>query len=141
MKLATRKQPWLAALLSVAVVGLGHIYLRRWKRAVGWLVVLFASTAFFVDPTALHALATGGSVDLIGFAPVIGVGSLNVVDAYLLAHVQNTLYGTFGTRENVTHCPSCGRVVDPDLDFCHWCSTTLEQDADVGPSETGVNHP
>jgi len=35
----SQKRPWLAALLGALVTGFGHLYLRRWRRAVGWLAV------------------------------------------------------------------------------------------------------
>jgi len=42
------------------VTGFGHLYLRRWRRAVGWLAVLFAVSYVFVEPAAIEALAAGG---------------------------------------------------------------------------------
>jgi len=56
----SQKRPWLAALLGALVTGFGHLYLRRWRRAVGWLAVLFAVSYVFVEPAAIEALAAGG---------------------------------------------------------------------------------
>jgi hypothetical protein len=122
----SRKRPWLAALLAVLATGLGHLYLRRWRRAAGWLAALLAASYVFVDPAAMDAVATGGPVDLVALAPVVFVGSLSALDAYLLAHAQNNLASVAVTPDGeLAECPNCRKEVDPDLDFCHWCTTEL----------------
>jgi len=138
----SRKRPWFAALLGVLATGLGHCYLRRWRRALGWLVALFAASYFLVDPAAMEAAASGEGVDLLALAPILAVGSLSAVDAYLLAHAQNALARVAVAPEGeLAHCPNCGREVDPDLSFCHWCTAALpdlegdaEADIDAGDS-------
>ena len=135
-RMTTRKRPWLAAMLSVLATGLGHLYLRRWKRALGWLATLYVVAVLFVPSSVLDTLFTGGPVDLLAAAPVLLVSGLCVLDAYLLAHVQNTFerlvtievsQPTESDAEAV-RCPSCGRALDADLDFCHWCTTQLDGD-------------
>jgi len=120
------KRPWLAALLAAFVTGLGHLYLRRWRRGLGWLLVLFAVTVLFVDPATVDAFATGGSVDPLAVAPIYAVGALSVVDAYLVARAGNFVARITPTEDGeFTHCPNCGKELDGDLDFCQWCSTDL----------------
>lgn len=120
------KRPWLAALLSILATGLGHAYLRRWRRAFGWIIALFGVATLFVDPAALKTFVRGGSSDLLSVTPVLVVGSLSVVDAYVLAHAQNTMSRLTPTQNGeLTHCPDCGKELDPDLDFCQWCSADL----------------
>lgn len=34
----SKRQPWLAFLLEALVTGLGHVYLRRWRRSAGWIL-------------------------------------------------------------------------------------------------------
>jgi predicted lipid-binding transport protein (Tim44 family) len=34
-----RKKPWLAALLGILIVGLGHMYLGMWAKGIGLLVI------------------------------------------------------------------------------------------------------
>ena len=122
----SRKRPWLAALLAVLATGLGHLYLRRWRRALGWLLALFATSYVFVDPAAMEAVASGGNVDLVALAPVLAVGGLSALDAYLLAHAQNALAGvTVAPDGELTNCPNCGKEVDSELSFCHWCTAEL----------------
>jgi len=122
----SRKRPWLAALLAVLATGLGHLYLRRWRRALGWLTALLGVSYLFVDPAAMEAVSTVGEVDLVALAPVLVVGSLSALDAYLLAHAQNALATVTATPEgDLEHCPNCRKEVDPDLEFCHWCTAEL----------------
>lgn len=118
-----RKRPWLAALLAALVTGLGHLYLRRVGRALAWLAAIVATGLLFVDASALEALARRESVELPSITPLLIVGTLNVVDAYLLARAQNSIarLSNAATGE-LTHCPNCGKELDPDLEFCHWCS-------------------
>ena len=120
------------------MTGFGHLYLRRWRRAVGWLAVLFAVSYVFVEPAAIEALAAGGPVDPLSIAPTLLVGGASVVDAYVLARAQNALTRTSGAAESaknpgepIDSCPNCGREVDPALDFCHWCSADLPGGAEA----------
>jgi len=122
----SRKRPWLAAVLAVVATGLGHIYLRRVRRAVGWLAALLGVSYLFVDGSALTALINGGPFDPLAVAPVAFVGALSVIDAYLIARAHNAVARITAMPDGtVTHCPNCGRELDPSIDFCHWCTTDL----------------
>lgn len=124
----SRKRPWLAALLAALVTGLGHIYLRRWKRAFGWLTALCAASVLFVDPATLEAFANWQVTDPVAVAPILLVGCLSIADAYVLAHAENTIRRTTPAPDGqFTHCPQCGNELDADLDFCHWCTTDLRE--------------
>ena len=123
----SRKRPLLAALLGALATGLGHLYLRRWRRALGWLVALFAVSVLFVDPAAFEA-AGQGSVDPLALAPLLLVATLSVLDAYALAHVHNAVAQLSVTGDGqLTHCPNCGRELDPDIEFCHWCTADVSE--------------
>lgn len=39
------------------------------------------------------------------------------------------------TGEDAPSCPACGKDLDPDLDFCPWCTTKLDR---VGPNDDGT---
>lgn len=133
----SRKRPWLAALLAALATGLGHLYLRRWRRAVGWLVVLLVATVLFVEPATVDALAAGGSVDPLAVAPILLVGSGSVVDAYLLAHVHNRVaHPTRASAEGLAECPNCGREVEADLEFCHWCTAEFDDVDAASPGDS-----
>jgi len=130
----SQKRPWLAALLAVLATGLGHLYLRRWRRAVGWIAALVAVSVLFVDPGTVDALLAGNPVDPLTIAPIAVIGGFSVVDAYLLASVQNALARRRAATDNgeLAHCPNCGKELDDDLEFCHWCSTDLEAFGESG---------
>jgi len=131
----SRKRPWLAALLGVLATGVGHVYLRRWRRALGWVVALFGVTALFVDPAAIEAVAAGNAVDPVTIAPTLLVASLSALDAYLLAHAHNAVARMVDPERQRTQCPTCGRELDDDLEFCHWCATEVDDRSTSARSE------
>ncbi len=138
------------------MTGFGHLYLRRWRRAAGWLAVLFAVSYVFVEPAAIDGLAAGEPVDPLSVAPTLLVGVASVADAYVLARAQNAVAQTGGatatragdaaaagagassgetvnpSEEAIDSCPNCGKEVDPTLNFCHWCSADLPGGAETG---------
>ena len=150
------KRPWLAALLGTLATGLGHFYLRRWGRGLGWFVLAVLVSLFFVPADAAQALLDGGG-DPVTLLPVFAVGIASVVDAYLLARRTRSARtaatagsgvgdaepeGSEVTLEDRPQpaagaadpagvddgeaCPNCGKDLDPDLDFCPWCTARLE---------------
>jgi hypothetical protein len=36
-------------------------------------------------------------------------------------------------------CPSCGKDVDPDLDFCHWCTERIAAEPDADSDDSGAS--
>lgn len=143
----SEKRPWLAALLAALVTGLGHLYLWRVRRAVGWLAVVLGVSVLFVDAAALDSLATWDAIDVRELAPLLVVGALSVLDAYLLAYAQNADGRSRAdsgeqaatAEEQVANCPNCGRELDPDIEFCHWCTTEIDATAtdDTDTAEDG----
>lgn len=121
----SRKRPWLAALLTVFMTGLGHLYLRRWLRALGWIAFAIATATFFVPPSALDMLAAGTPPALTDVAPLLTVSILSIIDAYFTAVLVNQQ----ATQNDSLTCPACRRTIDPDLDFCQWCTTSLDTDS------------
>jgi len=122
-----RKRPWLAALLSAFATGLGHLYLRRFRRAVGWLVVAVGVGLFFVDPVLAESLAAGTLSNPLAAWPVFVVSLLSVLDAYVLARAENVLDEQVAdSEEPQAHCSDCGRELDEELSFCPWCSSELD---------------
>jgi len=130
-----RKRPWVAALLSALVTGLGHLYLRRFRRAVGWLAVALVVGIVFVDPAVAEALATGTLSNPLAAWPAAVVSVFSVLDAYVLARTENVLADARARPDDtVSRCPHCGKELDPDLSFCPWCSTELDRPAGTGQS-------
>lgn len=131
----SRKRPWVAALLAVVIPGLGHLYIRMWLRAALWFALYFVTIEFLVPDEAFppEALSVSAFADASGALPlsiallIVFIGAMNVVDAYLLTKRLNTLSRR---RAGVSpaSCPHCGKDLDEDLDFCHWCTTPLSTD-------------
>ncbi|WP_336361073.1 zinc ribbon domain-containing protein [Haladaptatus sp. ZSTT2] len=126
----SRKRPWLAALLAFVYPGLGHVYIREWLRALLWFGLMIATASFVIPEQAVQtadlsiAALTRASeqLSLEAAFTVLFITLLSMIDAYRLAATKNQAVKAVveGTR-----CPSCGRDIDPELDFCHWCTTEL----------------
>lgn len=113
----TRKRPWLAAALALPITGLGHVYLRRWKRAIGWVLVVAAATALFVPPGVVEGPFTLAGTSLRETAPVVSLVAVSAMDAYLLARRENIASEIHGAER----CPHCYRELAADVGFCEWC--------------------
>jgi hypothetical protein len=128
-----RLRPYLAGLLGTIATGFGQFYLRRWLRGVGWLALAFAVTFAFVPEGTLMAMSSGEAIaDSTALYPTMAVQFAGAFDAFLLAYRSRT--GSDVTpdvdvpvvsEENpgMVTCPNCGKDVDADLEFCHWCTT------------------
>lgn len=127
-----RARPYIAAVLALAVAGLGHAYLRRWGRAAAWFATIVGTALVLVtvltDPTA-----TMEEWPMTVIAPIIGLFLLSAVDAYRLAARGTSRTSSAGADDSEkASCPNCGRPVDPELEFCHWCTEPLTTDPDAG---------
>ncbi|WP_276256442.1 DUF7575 domain-containing protein [Halomontanus rarus] len=132
---ASTTRPWLAVLFGLLVTGFGHLYLRRWRRAAGWILLVIAVSSLFVPTAAIETLAAEEMPPLHQIAPLLLATGASVVDAYILAVRSKYSDAQPSTRPPTHHatetvsCPNCGKTVDPELEFCHWCTTRLT-DAD-----------
>ncbi len=129
----------LAAGLSVIMPGAGHVLSRDWLRAAAF-AGLFLSASAFVLP--LDQLATTGAT---GYDEAITQATAMAEDTDPMAQFVLSFIALFATidaafrglrysSETATAtagatCPECGKDVDPDLEFCHWCTMRLESDA------------
>jgi hypothetical protein len=129
-----RNNPLLAALLGTVVTGLGHLYLRRWLRALGWLGVTAVASILFVPESTMSALSSGTLTDPLSILPIVLISAASAFDAYLIAKTTRmqanesrtaTAVEAAGADESPA-CPACGKPVDPDLGFCHWCTTEFD---------------
>jgi CubicO group peptidase (beta-lactamase class C family) len=132
-----RNSPVVATVLGAVVTGAGHVYLRRYLRALGWLTLAVTTGVLFVPESALLALAAGEVADPVAVAPVLVVSVVSVFDAYVLARGgldtdqgQSQASGADTNDDGTVDCPSCGKEVDPGVGFCHWCTTEFTRDAD-----------
>jgi TM2 domain-containing membrane protein YozV len=126
-----RKRPLLAVVLAFIFPGLGHFYLRKWGRGLLWLGLLLALSVVFVVTGTIQPVseltleAISSSYQARPTEVTIGsvvVTTLNVVDAYWVAVNENQTQEI----EAGMKCPNCGKELDQDIDFCHWCTTQLE---------------
>lgn len=134
-----RFRPYLAGLLGVLATGFGHLYLRRWLRGFGWIALAFAVTVAFVPETALETMAAGETLTPQSeFYPPMIVQLTAAFDAFLLAYRSNTgdaasvdapAPAAADATAGTVACPNCGKEVDADLEFCHWCTTEFATDA------------
>jgi peptidoglycan/LPS O-acetylase OafA/YrhL len=109
----------------LGVAGAGHVYLRRWRRAAAWfsgvLGVSLGLVLLFTDPRTVTADTLPPTVA----GPVVALLLVSVVDAYL---VGRRAASSTGSDDDGPSCPACGRSVDPALDFCWYCSASLEEE-------------
>lgn len=149
---ATRRRAILAGVVGIVgaflgIAGTGHVYLREWRRAVGWfalevgVILVLVATVVETPPTTvmdlpvlvqatLAVILVGSVVDALRLAlrtPAEGSASApgpipngNTADAET-ANLDD------GLEEGTQTCPHCGKDVDPDLDFCHWCTKRLPE--------------
>jgi hypothetical protein len=100
----SRRRPWLAALLALVVSGLGHAYLRRWARALGWYVAVTATLVLVVPDAAVEGLLAGDPPPAGDIAPAVLVVAASVIDAYVVALRNNREYER--DRRTETGAPS-----------------------------------
>lgn len=133
----SRRRALIAGVLAVVYPGLGHVYLREWLRALSWFGLALLTAALVVPADVVTAYQTGGlsglaaaSQDLpaASLVALLMVRLLNVVDAVRLALVPRRA----GDATEAATCPECGGAVDPQLDFCHWCTARLEGTNEAG---------
>lgn len=91
--MAHRFRPWIAAVLALVLAGLGHAYLRRWARALLWLVTIAASSVLLhslhdVEPA--NPITSPGAVPLDILVPLTFLIGLSAVDAFLIGREQAT---------------------------------------------------
>ncbi|WP_096393268.1 zinc ribbon domain-containing protein [Halorubrum trapanicum] len=124
----TRRRPWLAALLALVVSGLGHAYLRRWARALGWYVAVTAAVFVFVPESAISGVFAGDPPTVREVAPAAAVVGASVIDAYVVALRNNRAYErereaalATGRTESTDHgtaeepnAPSAGTAEEPN---------------------------
>lgn len=113
--------------------GLGHIYLREWLRAVVWFGLMLSATSILVPvtPTPVElsltavidtSVAAAEAVPFRSQLALFAITMLSMADAYWIASQGNKQAET----EEGLSCPHCGRELDEDISFCHWCTTRLE---------------
>ncbi|NKE34496.1 zinc ribbon domain-containing protein [Natronococcus sp. JC468] len=136
---------WIRALavvgLSVLLPGAGHVVLRDWVRGLAFGGIFLASLALFLPAEQLAA------ADSVTGAATVITSETDPLDQFvvsfiiLFAAIDATFRsmgfppGSTTGDEDGPSCPECGKPLDEDLSFCHWCTTRLE------PAEPGTEEP
>ncbi len=128
-------------MLGLVYPGLGHVYLRRWLRALAWFVLAAATAALVVPPSAFEAFDANGVEGLLEASESFGlevtlsllaVRALNVADAYLVAvrdAAAKAAAEAMAGEAAAENCPNCGGELDAELDFCPWCTMRFERES------------
>ncbi|WP_254522353.1 zinc ribbon domain-containing protein [Natrinema caseinilyticum] len=132
---------WLRALfaagLSVIMPGAGHVLVRDWLRAALFAGIFLSASALFLptdqiaaagpitSPNELFEQASimAEETDAMARFFLMFIALFAAIDATF--RVLRPQSGGGGDAEGTT-CPQCGKEVDEDLAFCHWCTTRLE---------------
>ena len=130
----------LAVVLAFLYPGLGHVYLREWLRALVWFFLNVTSFSLLMPESAVpetfgwsELVAAAEAVPPEAALALVSITVFSMVDAYWMAKRQNT---EAEVAEGTT-CPNCGRDVDPDLEFCHWCTERLNPEPES--DDAGAN--
>lgn len=119
---------------SIGVAGMGHLYLREWRRAVSWFTFVVGAglilLSVFADPTAV-TFATLDEVPPEVMGPLFVLLFLSTFDAYYVA--------ARGAQDDAgARCPACRGELDPQVTFCPWCATEFERRPAVDPTEASA---
>lgn len=114
---------------ALGIAGMGHVYLREWRRAAAWFALVVGSAlvllAVFTDPATVDPASVPGVVTI----PVAALLLLSTLDAYLIASRSVSGPNGSGSDESGPACPYCGKELDEDLSFCPWCTTRFDDEA------------
>lgn len=133
----------LAAVLSVLMPGAGHVLVRDWLRAVAFAGLFLAARAFLLP---IEAAAAAGPVtgygDLLEYSRILAEET-DTTTQFLLSFIalfaaMDATFRVLGVNsgrgsgaDDGTTCPECGKDLDEDLEFCHWCTARLEPEVEA----------
>ncbi|RQH03237.1 zinc ribbon domain-containing protein [Natrarchaeobius oligotrophus] len=140
---------WLRALaaagLSVLLPGAGHALIKDWLRMLVFSGLYFTAVVLFLPPPNEIA-AVGSLTESMEFvaSEIDTMGQFVLSFIVLFAAIDATFRalgfppGSNGDSADGPSCPHCGKELDEDLSFCHWCTTRLEPEE---PEEPGESEP
>ncbi|WP_226005361.1 zinc ribbon domain-containing protein [Natrinema salinisoli] len=130
----------LAAGLSVIMPGAGHVLVRDWLRAALFAGLFLSASALFLPIEQLAAAGPITNVDEITAYADVMSEETDSMTQFLLSFIAlfaaiDATFRALGyppggtdTADGPT-CPECGKEIDEDLAFCHWCTTRLEPES------------
>ncbi|WP_440988997.1 DUF6677 family protein [Haloarchaeobius baliensis] len=116
-----------AVLLSLLFPGLGHVYVSRYRRGLGFavtavgVVLLLGPPLPTSGPVLESALAAWESASFEANVALSAVEFAAMLDVYLLERSTDDV-------DTGASCPNCGRELDESLSFCPWCAHELPTD-------------
>ncbi|ELY60358.1 zinc ribbon domain-containing protein [Natronococcus sp. A-GB1] len=128
---------WIRALaaagLSVLLPGAGHVFIRDWIRGLAFGGIFVASLAILFPTDQIAAAdSLSGAVSVIT-TETDTISQFVISFIILFAAIDATFRSMGfppGSNNGADHdgpsCPHCGKPLDEDLTFCHWCTTRLE---------------
>ncbi|WP_425607389.1 DUF7575 domain-containing protein [Halomontanus rarus] len=124
-----------AAALSLVLPGAGHALIRDWVRALLFAGLFLSATALIMP---INDIAAAGSMaERMTIVTDEPRTSQFVLSFMLLFTAVDAGFRALGfppgsNGADGPTCPNCGRELDPEIEFCHWCTTRLEYaDPDV----------
>ncbi|WP_408957311.1 zinc ribbon domain-containing protein [Natrinema sp. 74] len=139
----------LAAGLSVIMPGAGHVLVRDWLRAAAFAGLFILASALFLP---LEQLANTGPIT--NYEQAIEQATIMAEETDAMAQFLLSFIALFAAVDSTVRalgypprgadaaegltCPECGKEVDEDLEFCHWCTTRLEPAEDAETETTEV---
>ena len=122
----------------LGLAGVGHAYLRQWRRSIVWFLLGIGSAValifYYVEDPAAIEVTDPAAVPIEVTIPLLVIITLSVLDAFFLAislgREQKEELAREEAGEDVQaapNCPNCRKEVDPELDFCPWCTIEFER--------------
>ena len=132
---------WIRALaaagLSVFFPGAGHALIRDWARALLFAGLFVLTAVFFFPLESLSAADSVSEATTIFEAETSRINQFMLSFIVFFAAVDSALRALGyppGADSNGgsdgPSCPECGRELDEDIEFCHWCTTRLEPETE-----------
>lgn len=118
-----------AAALSLVLPGAGHALIRDWVRALLFAGLFLSATALIMP---INDIAAAGSMaERMTIVTDEPRTSQFVLSFMLLFTAVDAGFRALGfppgsNGADGPTCPNCGRELDPEIEFCHWCTTRLE---------------
>lgn len=113
-----------AVVLSFLFPGLGHVYVRRLLRGVGFAATAVGVVLLLGPPLPTSGPPVESALDALEAASFEANVALSAVEFAAMLDVY--LLERSGTDEaGADSCPNCGRELDDGLSFCPWCAHEL----------------
>ncbi|WP_265110369.1 zinc ribbon domain-containing protein [Halosolutus halophilus] len=129
---------WLRALaaagLSVVMPGAGHALIRDWIRALIFSGLFLSAFVVLLPAEQIAAADTVTDGMDVVTEETTTLRRFVLMFIVLFATIDAT-FRAMGFPPNAADtgdgptCPECGKELDEDLTFCHWCTTRLESPA------------